>query len=326
MKRGRSADAMVRDDSTRRRAALRAIVQSYVKMVALVVIIVAAVIGIVFAPLGMALLAKGNREWALLGNVGQAYGGVSALISALALIGVSGALLVQARQHKLDRLTAVRGQHSYILSVVREDLQLYAPVMGEDLKDERSTRRRWLRIEALQYLATGFDTGLLTEEALRSEAFPGFFRYEENRQFWETANSYWLSETRGRKRRKFVKIANEELAYAKSTGQGLPLPYSSDQIQESTLKRRSDWQLSAFAGAAAVVSVAFLFSAINHANDGPTAKASKVNPVSLVRGLGHEQLRRTTFYEPPHDVTHRQGDLWPVVLVPVTRRRCAPTL
>jgi len=260
MKRGRSADVMVRDDSTRRRAALRLLVRSYVKMVALVVIIVAAVIGIVFAPLGMALLAKGNKEWVFLGNVGQAYGGGSGLISALALIGVTGGLLFQARQHKVYRLATVRGQHSRILSVAREDLRLYAPVMGVDLEDERSVRRQWLRIEALQYLATGFDTGLLTEEILRSEAFAGFFRYEENRQFWETASSYWLAAAHGRKQRRFVKIADEELAYAKSASPGLPLPYSSDQVQESRLKRRSSWQLSAFAGTTAVVSVAFLFS------------------------------------------------------------------
>ena len=260
MKRGRSADARVRDDSTRRRAALRLIVQFYVKIVALVVIIVAAIIGIVFAPLGMALLAKENGEWALLGNVGQAYGGVSALISALALIGVAGALLVQAHQHKLDRLTAVRGRQSHIHSVVREDPQLYSPVIGGDLEDERSMRRRMLRLESLHYLATGFDTGLLTEETLRSEAFAAFFRYEENRQFWEMANSYWLVGTHSRKHRRFVKIANEELAYAKSTGPGLPLPYPSDETQKSTLKQRSGWQLSAFAGATAAVSVAFLFS------------------------------------------------------------------
>jgi hypothetical protein len=261
MKRGRSADAMVRDDSTRRRAALRLTVQSYVKMVALVVIIVAAVVGIVFAPLGMALLASGTREWALLGNVGQAYGGISALISALALIGITGALLVQANQHKLDRLTAVRGMHSHILSIVREDIELYAPVMGIHLEDERSTRRRMFRIEALHHLAIGFDTGLLTEEGLRSEAFAEFFRYEENRQFWETANSYWLAGARGRRQRKFVRIADEKLAYAKSTGPGLPLPYSSSQIQESTSIRRSGRQLYAFAGAAAAaVSVAVLLS------------------------------------------------------------------
>jgi Family of unknown function (DUF6082) len=238
MKRGRSADAMVRDDSTRRRAALRLTVQLYVKMVALVVIIVAAVIGIVFAPFGMALLAKGTKEWALLGNVGQAYGGVSALISALALIGVTGALLVQARQHKLDRLTAVRGQSSHISSVVREDIQLYAPVVGGELEDERSMRCRMLRIEFLHYLAIGFNTGLLTEESLRGEAFAGFFRYEENRQFWEVANSYWLSGTRGRKPRKFVKIANEELALAKSTGPGIPLP--TPQTKYRNLHRSGD--------------------------------------------------------------------------------------
>ena len=260
-KRGHFAAAPVRDDSTRRRAARRLIMYSYVKVVTLVITIAASGTAIIFAPLAMELLGKGTRDWALLGNVGQAYGGVSALISALALFGVAGALLVQASQHKLDRLTAVRGQHSRILSIVREDLKLYAPVMGVELDDERSMCRRMLRIEALHYLVIGFDTGLMTEETLRGEVFTEFFRYEENRQFWETGNSHWLAAVRGRKQRKFVRIADEELMNAKSRGPGLPLPFSQAPAGSSS-KRRSDRQVSAMVGAAAV-SVAFLSQVVN---------------------------------------------------------------
>ena len=33
------------------------------------------------------------------------------------------------------------------------------------------------------------------------------------------------------------------------------------------------------------------------------------------------ELRGTTFYEPPYDITHRQADPWRVVLVPGSSRR-----
>ena len=75
----------------------------------LLVILIIASSGIVLAPFAMALIARAHQNWVLLGNIGQAYGGVSALISAIALVGVVGSLLIQARQHSLDRLMQLRG-------------------------------------------------------------------------------------------------------------------------------------------------------------------------------------------------------------------------
>jgi hypothetical protein len=231
--------------------------RSYLRLTALVVIVVTAIIGMAFAPLGMALLAKGNKDWTLLANVGQAYGGISALISAIALIGVIGALLIQARQHRLDRLAAIRGRQANIYSIARENPELYCPVLGMDFQGERSMRRMF-RLELLNYLAAGFETGLLTEEILRRDAFNGFFHYEENRQFWEMVSSDWLVATPGRKRRKFVEIANEELSRAKSIGPGLPMPYPSDGPRKSTSSRRLGWRRFVFAGLTAGVGIGFL--------------------------------------------------------------------
>src|SRR5580693_5496470 len=121
-------------ESNQRRAAMWLAIRFYVKRVALVVILITATITIVFAPLGMALLAKANKNWVLLGNVGQAYGGISALVSALALVGVIGALLIQARQHRLDRIMAIRGRQAALFSIVREDPQLYWPILGADFQ------------------------------------------------------------------------------------------------------------------------------------------------------------------------------------------------
>jgi Family of unknown function (DUF6082) len=260
LKRGRSASALGRGVSTRDWAVLRLTIRSYVRIAALVIIVVVVIIVIALAPLGMAALAKGRENWPLLANVGQAYGGISALISAIALVGVIGALLIQTNQHRLDRLTAIRGRQAQIYSVARENPKLYYPVLGMDFQDEGSMRRRMFRLEALQYFATGFETGLLTKEILRRDAFAGFFRYEENRQFWEMASSDWLVATPGRKRRKFVKIVNKELAHAKSIGPGLPLPQLPDDSRNIAPDRRLDWRLSIFAGVTAGIGIGFLLS------------------------------------------------------------------
>lgn len=229
------------------------------KIALIAIIVIAVVIGILFAPVGLELLGKENRNWTLLGNVGQAYGGISAVISALALIGVIGTLLIQAHQHTLDRMTAVRGRQAQIYSVIREDPLLYGQVLGYS-GEESAVRRRTFRIELLQYYSMGFETGLLTGAVLRSDVFAGFFRYEENRQFWEMVNSEWLTATSGRKRRKFVRIANEELAYAKSTGPGLPVSPPPSESGEASLNRKSGWQRPTLAGATAAAGIVFLLS------------------------------------------------------------------
>src|SRR5215469_12947531 len=46
-------------------------------------------------------------NWTMLGNVGQTYGAASALLSAIALIGVSASLVIQGRQARNERLRLV---------------------------------------------------------------------------------------------------------------------------------------------------------------------------------------------------------------------------
>ena len=259
MKQRRSVGRKGRQRPARRRTALRQTMRYRMKIALIAIIVIAVVIGILFAPVGLELLGKENRNWTLLGNVGQAYGGISAVISALALIGVIGTLLIQAHQHTLDRMTAVRGRQAQIYSVIREDPLLYGQVLGYS-GEESAVRRRTFRIELLQYYSMGFETGLLTGAVLRSDVFAGFFRYEENRQFWEMVNSEWLTATSGRKRRKFVRIANEELAYAKSTGPGLPVSPPPSESGEASLNRKSGWQRPTLAGATAAAGIVFLLS------------------------------------------------------------------
>src|ERR1035438_1363733 len=212
LKRGHATGAEGDPKPARGGTAIRVAARVHGTRVGLIAILVVTTIGIVFAPLGLQWIAKVRRDWVLLGNVGQAYGGVSALISAIALVGVVVSLLVQARQHSLDRITSIRGRQAQIYAIVREDPQLYWPIIGGDFDNERSVQRWTFTIEFLQYNAAGYETGLVPEKNLRNEVFPAFFRYEENRKYWEITNRDWLELSLTKRGRRFVRIANEELA------------------------------------------------------------------------------------------------------------------
>ena len=150
--------------------------RTYVGRMGLAVILVIIVLVVVLSPFEMGFLVRFRHDWVVLGNVGQAYGGASAVLSAIALIGVAGSLLLQARQHSIDRMAAVRTQQGHIYDVIREDPALYWPVIGGVYDNEQSVRQRILLIEDLVYLLAGYETGYIPEGNLRREVFPGFFR------------------------------------------------------------------------------------------------------------------------------------------------------
>lgn len=251
MEQGHAAGTKVRGQAVCRWMRPWLVTGDHLRRIGLVVIPVAIAIVIAHAPLGMEWIARFRRDWVNLGNIAQACGGVSALISAIALVGVAGSLLIQVRQHSLDRSTSIRGRQAQIYAAVREDPELYWPVLGGVSGDERSIRRHTMRIELLHYCAAGYESGLIPKKRLRTEVFPGFFTYEENRDYWASIQHGLLEDRPSKKLRRFARIANEELQRARAMGPGLTISPPS----EDTLRIRSDreprWRLPVLAVTAA---------------------------------------------------------------------------
>jgi hypothetical protein len=217
------------------------------------IILVGTILIVVLSPFEMGYLAGFRHDWDILGNIGQAYGGASAILSAIALIGVAGSLLLQTRQHSIDRMTAVRTQQGRIYDVVREDPALYWPAVGGHYDNDRSVRQRIMRIESLRYILAGYETGYIPEANLRSEFFPGFFTYEENRKSWDAIRptwAEWVEDIQSKKHKKFVSIADQELARARAAGPGIPFPQSAD-LNRRAFDELAKWRLPIVAGAAA---------------------------------------------------------------------------
>jgi hypothetical protein len=90
---------------------------NWLRLATTIIVLSILLAAIVASPFALRLIAKINLDWVKLSNVGQAYGAVSALLSALAFIAISLALILQARQARETRDYAITERQSALLQL-----------------------------------------------------------------------------------------------------------------------------------------------------------------------------------------------------------------
>jgi hypothetical protein len=94
------------------------------RMFLITCLLLTAIIGLCAVLFSPVLLWRANHltaaNWSILSNVGQAYGGISAILTALALIGVAASLLVQRQQADIARTQAIRAFQLQMLTLCLE--------------------------------------------------------------------------------------------------------------------------------------------------------------------------------------------------------------
>ncbi|MFF1325087.1 DUF6082 family protein [Streptomyces chartreusis] len=158
-------------------------------------------------------------DWNRLSQIGAAYGFTSAIVSALALAGVAGSLIVQNRQARAEQVQGIR---SYYLELVRlelEDMALYQPVWGDtDIADPHERKRHVYADLMMNYAWMGYEIGTIREPLLR-DMLSGMFTGEAGRHYWSRARTSWTASSSGsRIGRRFLAIVGEEHARAVATG------------------------------------------------------------------------------------------------------------
>jgi hypothetical protein len=160
---------------------LRAVSNLARRSTAPTVVLLAAVVTLVavlLTPLGLQWIGhRPGHDWPLLGNVGQAYGAASAILAALALVGVVASLVLQAREAKVSREQALRALHTeaHLEVLARQFFQgasgrrFWAEAREPRAKAEASRRaRRFTAILDRSYLAAAAG-GPATDERPQSE-------------------------------------------------------------------------------------------------------------------------------------------------------------
>jgi hypothetical protein len=157
-------------------------------------------------PLAIVAASDGRVSWSDLANIGQAYGTVSALLSAFALIGVVGSLVLQRRQMQATRQYETKKMHLDLVRMAVEN-PLLLSVEGDVDPDGQVKAYANLLVS---HWALAWDVRAMTGRSVRANA-ARLFNQQVVRDWWrDFGNSYATSA----ERRGFVKIMDEEYVRA----------------------------------------------------------------------------------------------------------------
>lgn len=195
-----------------------------------------AVTGIVIAsPLALRQALKvPGLDWARLSDIGQAYGAVSALVSAVALVTVATSIYFQLRHNQIAKHAAMRMIHLELTKLALEKWPLYdAPFGAIKVPGVHDTRPHTFTNMMMGYLYVEFDTGDLTRDSLRA-SLSALFDSDVGRQYWRAVRTSWLkAPLRGKSYVTFLAIAEEE--YVNAIHGGAPSRTTSNAIAQQNL-------------------------------------------------------------------------------------------
>ncbi|MGW4942966.1 DUF6082 family protein [Actinoplanes sp. NPDC004185] len=155
-----------------------------------------------------------QTDWVKLANIGQAYGAASAVFSALAVVGVAGSIVYQARQLRLARMQSLRAAHRDLIKQIIEEPEVFAPAVGYDSLNRTGidVRQHLFITSYMGHLVSSLDTGFVSEQSLRSEVLRYMFQSPQVHRWWEVAAPDWANAGHEIDRRfgKILKAAHED--------------------------------------------------------------------------------------------------------------------
>ncbi|GAA3348361.1 hypothetical protein GCM10020358_66570 [Amorphoplanes nipponensis] len=152
-----------------------------------------------------------SQPWVMLADVGEAYGGASALLSAAALSGIGASLFLQSRQMRQELMSLDKQRHFELVKLALENPEFVEVIDGSPL-DAQDGRQKIYANLTLTYWLAMWELGEIGEAELRTLT-SHMFRSGISRAWWGQVSSRWIT-IRGHRRRRFVQIVREEWATA----------------------------------------------------------------------------------------------------------------
>jgi len=168
---------------------------------------------ILASPGVLRLIDDEGVDWGRLGDIGQSYGPVSALLSALALCVI---VMVQRHQLRQERVLMAREAAASAVRTAMEDpayCQCWGPRVTPGHIDERLFYYTNTIINAWMY---AWECGTLSDGAVRAYA-RAMADSEVPREYWRMHGGWRLLATRGRQRR-FLDMVDGEFRAAVAAG------------------------------------------------------------------------------------------------------------
>lgn len=158
-------------------------------------------------------------NWAQLSNIGQTYDAASAMLTAIALIGVAGSIIFQIRAIEVSRTQSVRGQHAHLVEMVLAD-PVYMRAWGQEPKEygglDRYRQQLYVNL-ILSFWEDNYRLGGSHENMLRGD-LAILFRGEAGRDFWAIGRHARQQMSRDHRDKRFFRIVEEEYQKAITVG------------------------------------------------------------------------------------------------------------
>jgi hypothetical protein len=227
--------------------------------VALLLLACAIVLAIVAAsPLALKGLGSlhGWRWWRL-SNIGQTYGAASALLTALALIGVAGSIFLQAKEINANREQSSREHHAHLVEMALED-PVYQRCWGIEpsrLAPDAFRQRSYLNL-IVSHWERDYRVNGIAEHTLRGN-LAQLFQGEAARQWWADTGDFRKASATSRRDKRVWRIADKEFRKAISSGPptvaaqapSTPVPADHRAARNALLKTGAAVLLGAIGGA-----------------------------------------------------------------------------
>jgi uncharacterized membrane protein len=198
-----------------------------------------AIVGLVIlSPFALAGIAHFRSDWTQLSNIGQTYGAISAILSALALGGILASLLYQARDSRIAHEQMTRTFQFELIKLELEDPSLMAAT-GAPL--DSNSLREFLYVQMwVSYMAGTYVTGDISASTVRQVAALEIFGGRAGRTYWAAVGQRQLANSKGRYNN-FFRLLDEE--YKRALSSGAPVagpiaaPVSSSAAPKTSEKR-----------------------------------------------------------------------------------------
>jgi len=175
-------------------------------LIAIVVLILSLLI--IISPLGLISFQGLRVDWAALSEIGQAYGGVTAILSTLALCAISASLLLQHRQTSIAQVVAVRNRQLELVKLGIENPDLLSAVVPVGQPESEIRLTAYMNLWVTQW-HMGWDLGWESEQALRRYAAQ-LFASPIARSWWGATGTWYLDHRTKRRHETFYEIMNRE--------------------------------------------------------------------------------------------------------------------
>jgi hypothetical protein len=173
-------------------------------------------------------------SWQRLSDVGQAFGAMSAVVSAIALVGIVTSLVIQQKQNRVMEEQTVRQRHFELVRLTMDDPK-FLDVWGARPDVDYDPALLGFATLVVSHWLMLWRIGNIDEVALRRNA-AAYFAGSIGRDHWQRSGPGWSTPDRLAER--FVAIMDEEYRQAISADPPLGIPPPPGRGREPP---RNDW-------------------------------------------------------------------------------------